>query len=73
MFWVIEGDFFCYTRHEPVGVCGAIIPWNFPNEMMGWKLGPALCCGNTLVIKPAEQTPLSAIYMCSLIKEVRRI
>ncbi|XP_033634070.1 retinal dehydrogenase 2-like [Asterias rubens] len=65
----IKGDFFCYTRHEPVGVCGAIIPWNFPNEMMGWKLGPALCCGNTLVIKPAEQTPLSAIYMCSLIKE----
>ncbi|XP_038072468.1 retinal dehydrogenase 1-like isoform X2 [Patiria miniata] len=65
----IKGDFFCYTRHEPVGVCGAIIPWNFPAEMLSWKLGPALCCGNSLIIKPAEQTPLSALHIASLIKE----
>ncbi|XP_077997200.1 aldehyde dehydrogenase, mitochondrial-like [Glandiceps talaboti] len=66
----IDGDFFCYTRHEPVGVCGQIIPWNFPLLMQAWKLGPALATGNTIVMKPAEQTPLSALYVASLIKEV---
>lgn len=65
----IDGDYFCYTRHEPIGVCGAIVPWNFPVEMVSWKLGPALCCGNTVVVKPAEQTPLTALYLASLIKE----
>ncbi len=65
-----DGDFFCYTRHEPIGVCGAIIPWNFPVEMVSWKVGPALACGNTMVIKPAEQTPLTALYFASLVKEV---
>lgn len=64
-----DGDFFTFTRHEPVGVCGQIIPWNFPLVMFAWKLAPALCCGNTIVIKPAEQTPLSALYMGSLIQE----
>ena len=51
-------QFFNYTLREPVGVCGQIIPWNFPLLMAAWKLGPALACGNTVVLKPAEQTPL---------------
>src|SRR5207244_3197544 len=53
----VEGDFFCYTRHEPVGVVGQIIPWNFPLLMQAWKWGPALAAGCTIVLKPAEQTP----------------
>ncbi|KAM9330703.1 aldehyde dehydrogenase 1A1-like [Gastrophryne carolinensis] len=65
----IDGDYFAYTRHEPIGVCGQIIPWNFPLSMFCWKIGPALCCGNTIVMKPADPTPLSALYMGSLIKE----
>lgn len=65
----VDGDLFCYTRHEPVGVCGQIIPWNFPLAMWSWKIAPAVAMGNVVVIKPAEQTPLSAIYMGSLIKE----
>ncbi|XP_077430923.1 aldehyde dehydrogenase, mitochondrial-like [Vanacampus margaritifer] len=66
----IDGDYFCYTRHEPVGVCGQIIPWNFPLLMQSWKLGPALATGNTVVMKVAEQTPLTALYVANLIKEV---
>lgn len=97
----IDGDYFCYTRHESVGVCGQIIPvgasnclcmhgggwgegvshwssfiktcllqWNFPLLMQAWKLGPALATGNTVVMKVAEQTPLTALYVASLIKEV---
>ena len=58
-----------YTVKEPLGVCGQIIPWNYPLDMAAWKLGPALCCGNTVVLKPAEQTPLSALYLATLIKE----
>lgn len=65
----VDESFLCYTVHEPVGVCGAITPWNFPLLMLTWKMAPALCCGNTLVIKPAEQTPLTSLYMASLIKE----
>ncbi|KAM8962165.1 aldehyde dehydrogenase X, mitochondrial [Pelodytes ibericus] len=65
----MDGNYFSYTRHEPVGVCGQIIPWNFPLVMQAWKLGPALATGNTVVMKVAEQTPLSALYMASLIKE----
>ena len=49
----ISGDYFCYTRHEPVGVVGQIIPWNFPLLMQAWKLAPALACGNTVVMKTA--------------------
>lgn len=64
-----DGGFFTYTRLEPIGVCGAIIPWNFPMMMFGWKIGPALACGNTVVLKPAEQTPLTALYTASLIRE----
>ncbi len=65
----INGDYFCYTRHEPVGVVGQIIPWNFPLLMQAWKLGPALACGNTVVMKTAEQTPLSALRVGELIVE----
>jgi aldehyde dehydrogenase (NAD+) len=65
----IDGDFFCYTRHEPVGVIGQIIPWNYPLLMQAWKLAPALATGNTIVMKPAEQTPLSALRLGELIVE----
>ena len=65
----VDGDFFCYTRHEPVGVVGQIIPWNFPMLMQAWKLAPALATGNTVVMKPAEQTPLSALRIGELIVE----
>ncbi|MCJ1375374.1 hypothetical protein MMC20_006609 [Loxospora ochrophaea] len=58
-----------YTIREPIGVCGQIIPWNYPLAMAAWKLGPALACGNTVVIKAAEQTPLSILYFATLIKE----
>ncbi|OCK85198.1 aldehyde dehydrogenase-like protein [Lepidopterella palustris CBS 459.81] len=58
-----------YTIREPLGVCGQIIPWNYPLLMAAWKLGPALCCGNTIVMKAAEQTPLSILYLANLIKE----
>jgi aldehyde dehydrogenase (NAD+) len=62
----VEGDYFCYTRHEPVGVVAQIIPWNFPLLMQAWKWGPALAAGCTLVLKPAEQTPLSAAAVARL-------
>lgn len=65
----MDGDFFTFTRHEPVGVCGQIIPWNFPLVMLAWKIAPALACGNTVIIKPAEQTPLTALYVGALVKE----
>ena len=65
----IAGDYFCYTRHEPVGVVGQIIPWNFPLLMQAWKLAPALATGNTVVMKPAEQTPLTALRVGELIIE----
>jgi acyl-CoA reductase-like NAD-dependent aldehyde dehydrogenase len=58
-----------YTRREPVGVVGQIIPWNFPLLMAAWKLGAALACGNTVVLKPAEQTPLSALRLGELLDE----
>ena len=61
--------FLAYTKREPVGVVGQIIPWNFPLLMAAWKLGPALATGNTVVLKPAEQTPLSAIRLGELIIE----
>lgn len=65
----IEGPYFCYTRHEPVGVVGQIIPWNFPLLMQAWKWGPALASGCTLVLKPAEQTPLTALRVAQLAQE----
>jgi phenylacetaldehyde dehydrogenase len=62
-------DFVAYTLREPLGVVGQIIPWNFPLLMASWKLGPALATGNTVVLKPAEQTPLSAIRLGELVAE----
>jgi acyl-CoA reductase-like NAD-dependent aldehyde dehydrogenase len=74
----IEGDvipvsapnMLCYTRREPVGVCAQIVPWNFPLLMASWKLGPALAAGCTTILKPAEQTPLSALRLAELALEV---
>lgn len=60
-------NMFTYTLREPLGVIGQIIPWNFPLQMAAWKLAPALACGNTCVLKPAEQTPLSALRLGELI------
>jgi acyl-CoA reductase-like NAD-dependent aldehyde dehydrogenase len=60
----------CYTRREPVGVCAQIVPWNFPLLMTAWKIAPALAAGCTIVLKPAEQTPLSALRLGELALEV---
>src|SRR5579864_4178797 len=65
----IRGNYFCYTKREPVGVCAQIIPWNFPMLMAAWKLGPALAAGCTVVLKPAEQTPLTALRIGELALE----
>jgi betaine-aldehyde dehydrogenase len=65
----VPGPMFNYTLREPVGVCGQIIPWNFPLLMAAWKLAPALAAGNTVVLKPAEQTPVGAMELASLIQE----
>ncbi|RLN32262.1 hypothetical protein BBO99_00001180 [Phytophthora kernoviae] len=65
----VPGPYLCYTKQEPVGVCGQIIPWNFPLIMLSWKLGPALTTGNTVVLKPAEQTSLTALRVAELIVE----
>jgi aldehyde dehydrogenase (NAD+) len=65
----VRGDFFVYTRREPVGVAGQIIPWNFPMLMAAWKWGPALAAGCTIIMKPAEQTPLSCLRMAKLAQE----
>jgi aldehyde dehydrogenase (NAD+) len=62
-------DTFSYTKQEPIGVCGQIIPWNFPLLMWSWKIGPAVATGNVVVLKTAEQTPLSALVAATLIKE----
>jgi len=64
-----QGMFHAYTVREPVGVVGQIIPWNFPLLMAAWKLGPALASGCTIVLKPAEQTPLTALRLGELIQE----
>jgi aldehyde dehydrogenase (NAD+) len=64
-----NSNFFTYTLREPVGVVGQIIPWNFPMLMQAWKWGPALACGNTVVLKPAEQTPLTALRIGELAME----
>ncbi|HEV2755312.1 MAG TPA: aldehyde dehydrogenase family protein [Actinomycetota bacterium] len=64
-----DDNMFVYSLREPVGVCAAIIPWNFPLIMASWKLGPALACGNTCVLKPAEQSPLTALRLAQLCLE----
>lgn len=65
-----DGDLFTYTRMEPIGVCGMITPWNAPVLLCTNKLAPALAAGNTVVVKPAEQTPLCILFLAALIKEV---
>ena len=65
----VPGPFLNYTLREPVGVVGAIVPWNFPLSMASWKVAPALACGNTVVLKPAEQTPLTALRLGELAAE----
>jgi betaine-aldehyde dehydrogenase len=65
----VPGQMFNYTLREPVGVCGQIIPWNFPLLMAAWKLAPALAAGNTIVLKPAEQTPVGILELAKLIQE----
>ena len=64
-----DGPYMTYTRQEPIGVVGQIIPWNYPLLMLAWKWGPALAAGCTIVLKPAEQTPLSALHVAALAKE----
>jgi len=63
------GSYLSYTRREPVGVVGQIIPWNFPLMMAAWKIAPALACGNSVVLKPSEETPLSALRLAELLQE----
>ncbi|MED3564329.1 aldehyde dehydrogenase family protein [Bacillus xiapuensis] len=65
----VSGHYLNYTRHEPVGVVGQIIPWNYPINMVSWKIAPALAAGCTIVLKPAEQTPLSALYFAELVEK----
>jgi phenylacetaldehyde dehydrogenase len=65
----LPGEWHCFTVREPVGVVGAIVPWNFPLLMAAWKLAPALACGNAVILKPAEDTPLAALRLVSLIEE----
>lgn len=64
-----DGEYHVQTLHEPIGVAGQIVPWNFPLRMFAWKIGPALACGNTVVLKTAELTPLSALYAARLLHE----
>jgi acyl-CoA reductase-like NAD-dependent aldehyde dehydrogenase len=63
------GSYLSYTLREPVGVVGQIIPWNFPLMMAAWKVAPALACGNSLVLKPSEETPLSALRLAELMQQ----
>src|SRR5437773_509409 len=65
----LPGKYLSYTLREPVGVVGQIIPWNFPLLMAAWKLAPALACGNSVVLKPSEETPLSALLLAELIQQ----
>ena len=63
------GEYLAYTRREPVGVVGAIVPWNFPLMIASWKLAPALATGNTVVLKPSELTPLTALRLAELMRQ----
>src|SRR6202011_5808680 len=63
------GKFLSYTLRQPVGVVGQIIPWNFPLMMAAWKVAPALACGNSVVLKPSEETPLSALLLAQIMQE----
>ena len=65
----VEAGFLNYVLREPIGVVGQIVPWNFPLMFCGWKLGPALAAGNTVVMKPSELVPLSTLRLCELFEE----
>ena len=65
----VDGNFFCYTLREPVGVVGAIVPWNFPLNIASWKFAPALAAGCTMILKPASETPLTALAMAEVMQE----
>jgi aldehyde dehydrogenase (NAD+) len=65
----VEGPYFTYIRREPVGVVGAIVPWNFPLNIAGWKFSPALAAGCTVVLKPATETPLTALAMADVMRD----
>src|SRR5213596_3339362 len=65
----VKGNFLTYTLREPVGVVAAIVPWNFPLLLTAWKVAPALACGNTIIVKPASQTPLTALALADLAQE----
>ncbi|XTP38402.1 aldehyde dehydrogenase family protein (plasmid) [Mycobacterium sp. TJFP1] len=67
--WATDARFHAFTIREPVGVCAQIVPWNFPLVMAAFKLAPALACGNTVVLKPAEQTPLTALLLAGIIAD----
>ena len=66
----VRGNFLTYTLREPIGVVAAIVPWNFPLLLTSWKVAPALACGNTVIIKPATQTPLTALALAEIAQEV---
>ena len=66
----VRGEYLAYTLREPVGVIAAIVPWNFPLLLTAWKVAPALACGNTVIIKPASQTPLTAIALAEIAAEI---
>lgn len=65
----VDGPFFNYTLREPLGVVGAIVPWNFPMSLAAWKVAPAIACGNTVILKPASETPFTALRMAELALE----
>src|SRR5207302_8902718 len=65
----LPGKYLSYTLREPIGVVGQIIPWNFPLLMAAWKLAPALACGNSVVLKPSEETPLGALLIAELLQQ----
>jgi aldehyde dehydrogenase (NAD+) len=65
-----DGPYHVQVLHEPIGVVGQFIPWNFPLLMFAWKVGPALACGNTIVLKSAELTPLTSLLAAKLLYEV---
>src|SRR2546421_929853 len=65
----VKGNYLTYTLREPIGVVAAIVPWNFPLLLTAWKVAPALACGNTVIIKPASQTPLTALALAEVAQE----
>src|SRR3954453_1220466 len=66
----VKGNYLTYTLREPIGVVAAIVPWNFPLLLTAWKVAPALACGNTVITKPASQTPLTALALAEIAHEV---